>query len=312
MSASLAEPLRLVQYEPRKTCALRGHDVAACKARWHTVVRLHDHETNIGDFDVIACDECHLGFTEPVPTEETVAGLYEGRTTTDYEHAKDSVVDRLKDRLSERQLKKLARGLRVERFLDYSTGNGRFALSASRAFPNAKIDAVDFEPTPPRLLVNTPPRIRYFQHDAFDAEDVEYDLIVLRHVLEHTHHPVDLITKLGRRLSPRGVLYIEVPNLDSGCAKVFGKNWKGYYVPRHLLHFTEASLAEVVERAGLKAEIGRNEMPLMGNTVAILTGADMGNVLVQLLGVALHPAQLAIEKAHDSATCIHAKCRRPA
>ena len=163
---------------------------------------------------------------------------------------------------------------------------------------------------PPALLQTNNPSIKYFNNTNFFGSESKYNLIFLRHVLEHTHDPVSLIKYLGELLTDSGVLYVEVPNLDSGCAKVFGRSWKCYYVPRHILHFTTKSLASVIHEAGLNAEIGRNEMPLMGNTCAILTGTDLNNIFVKLIGVLLHPFQLAIEAFNNSSTCINAICRK--
>jgi SAM-dependent methyltransferase len=137
----------------------------------------------------------------------------------------------------------------------------------------------------------------------------QYDLILLRHVLEHTHHPVQLVARLADRLASNGVLYIEVPNLDSGCAKAFGRYWAGYYVPRHIFHYTVDSLSEIVRRAGLESEIGRNVMPMMGNMISILTGTDKTSNFVRFCGILLHPLQLIIEAMYRSSTCINARCR---
>lgn len=151
--------------------------------------------------------------------------------------------------------------------------------------------------------------MNYYDLTAFAEQHRQYDLIILRHVLEHTHHPVQLVKYLSDLLAPDGVIYIEVPNLDSGCAKMFGKYWKGYYVPRHIFHYTIDSLTEIVKLAGLEAKVGRNEIPMMGNTISILTGADKSNVFIQCLGILLHPIQLVFEALYRSSTCINARCR---
>lgn len=300
-----------VKYQVRKTCELRlVADFDECKAHWRKLLRIKDHESNFGEFDVLFCDRCQLGFTDPYPTEETCGYLYQTKNSSDFDVIHDSIIDRIKDYLSIRLLKRLSPHSHIEKVLDYATGNGRFAVSATKAFPSAFVDAVDYQATPPPLLHNQiNSRVNYYSLPAFAEQHKLYDLIILRHVLEHTYHPVDLVKSLSEHLSPDGVLYIEVPNLDSGCAKIFGKYWKGYYVPRHLYHYTIYSLTEIVKRADLDPEIGRNEMPLMGNTFSILTGADQSNVFVQLLGVLLHPLQLLIETWYRSSTCIHAKCR---
>jgi hypothetical protein len=118
---------------------------------------------------------------------------------------------------------------------------------------------------------------------------------------------LSLLNFLHRFFLLKGFYIIEVPNLNSGCAKVFGKYWKGYYVPRHIFHFTKQSLSEVIELAGVCGKIEGIEMPLMGNTISIITGIDKKNVVVQLLGILLHPFQVLIELVSGSSTVLAAR-----
>jgi hypothetical protein len=129
-------------------------------------------------------------------------------------------------------------------------------------------------------------------------------------VLEHTHHPVELVKFLSNLLTTEGIIYIEVPNLKSGCAKIFGKYWKGYYVPRHIFHFTKESLNEILRLAGLHGDITDIEMPLMGNTFSIFTGFSKTNISVRFVGVLLHPLQILIDLLLGGSAALYARCRR--
>ena len=276
-------------------------------------MRVPDHESRLGDFAVVYCPDCRLGMTDPYPSEATVGRLYETRESGDFDRINPGPIDRLKDALAARQLCRLVPtdSAEVGAVLDYATGNGRFARAAARVFPSAAVDAVDYQEEPPALLRSPDEsgKVRYSNVAKWERGETRYDLIVLRHVLEHTHRPVELLTRLGARLTNRGMLYVEVPNLDAGCALVFGRNWKGWYVPRHIFHYTRASLAEIAYSAGLDAAVGTSEMPLMGNTLAILTGLDKANPLVQAVGIVLHPVQLLIGMASGNPTCLTARCR---
>jgi hypothetical protein len=61
-----------------------------------------------------------------------------------------------------------------------------------------------------------------------------------------------LASGLGYRdwLAPGGLLIVEVPNVGGLGAALFGRAWSGLELPRHLSHFTPASLEQAVERAG--------------------------------------------------------------
>lgn len=129
-------------------------------------------------------------------------------------------------------------------------------------------------------------------------------------MLEHTHHPVELVKFLSNLLASKGILYIEVPNLKSGCAKIFGKYWKGYYVPRHIFHFTKESLNEILQLAGMHGDIAGIEMPFMGNTFSIISGINKTNVFVRFVGVLLHPIQILIGLLFGGPTALTASCSR--
>jgi ubiquinone/menaquinone biosynthesis C-methylase UbiE len=299
-----------LRFEHRSNCELRGLDPKECATHWRRVVHVYDHESHLGMFDVLNCKRCGLGFTDPFPSEDTSYLLYADRVSSDFDHSTNSIIERLKDWSAARLLTSLVPASKVKTVLDYSTGNGRYAHQASKLYPSALVHAVDYPSSPPPLLSSTKSSAVYMSIDSFKTDSRQYDLIILRHVLEHSHHPVEFIKDLAKRLSPEGLLYIEVPNLDSGCARVFGGNWKGYYVPRHIFHFNPSSLEEAVNNAGMRCSIGKNEMPLMGNTISILTGLGIENTLAKVAGVLLHPIQLLIEAAFRSSTCISAKCWR--
>jgi len=78
------------------------------------------------------------------------------------------------------------------------------------------------------------------------------DAIVMGGVLEHVHWPHPLIEQAATALKPGGLLAISVPNLDSWAYRTFGMHWFSLDVPRHLLHFTSATLRRLVEAHGLE------------------------------------------------------------
>jgi SAM-dependent methyltransferase len=307
-------PAGKIDFIRRETCGM-DPEGPPCSQFWREHARVPDYESHLGTFDVKLCTRCQMGLTDPYPSEATTGYLYDAKVSGDFDVIQATWIDRIKDVLSRRLLRRLAPAepAKILRVLDYSCGNARFAALAHDLFPQAQVDAVDYQEAPPPLIATGRfPRLAYHEVNAFAGLAPGYDLIILRHVLEHTHRPVELVRLLGSKLSPRGVLYIEVPNLFSGGARVFGNKWKGYYVPRHIFHYSAAALHEIVTRAGLEGEIERNEMPLMGNMLEILFGVKKSNPAVQAAGILLHPLQLLIEKANGSSTCLNVKARRPA
>lgn len=77
-----------------------------------------------------------------------------------------------------------------------------------------------------------------------------YDVITLCHTLEHFHSPTTALRNLRPSLKPAGRLLIMVPNFASMLRLVFGRDWLGLEVPRHLFHFEPVSLAAVLAASG--------------------------------------------------------------
>ncbi len=71
-----------------------------------------------------------------------------------------------------------------------------------------------------------------------------FDGIILRHILEHVPDPVHWLRSLAKRLSEKGVLFIEVPDwtlLDQDT---------GFISFEHVSYFTQGSLSQLLQRAG--------------------------------------------------------------
>jgi SAM-dependent methyltransferase len=100
------------------------------------------------------------------------------------------------------------------------------------------------------------PRESIFAGQAEDAEfaDGSFDLITLTHVIEHLHDPLLVLRKARRWIAPGGRLVIWCPNIGSFESRLFGRLWFGLDVPRHLYHFTPATISRLLEQAGFSVE----------------------------------------------------------
>lgn len=80
-------------------------------------------------------------------------------------------------------------------------------------------------------------------HDAFN-------LITLWHVLEHFTDPAKMLTSFHSLLAPGGVLYAEVPNIDSIGAFLAGAYWLPYHEPTHRWFFRPQTIERLALQAG--------------------------------------------------------------
>jgi len=95
---------------------------------------------------------------------------------------------------------------------------------------------------------------RVFVGDILDAPfpAASFDVITCFDVLEHLYEPTRITARVSEWLKPGGIFYVQVPNVDSAEARVFGSYWHGLELPRHLFHYSPASLRLLAESAGLR------------------------------------------------------------
>ena len=77
-----------------------------------------------------------------------------------------------------------------------------------------------------------------------------FALITLFHVVEHLYQPAAYLGAARDLLKDDGRLIVQVPNAASWQAKLFGKNWNGFDVPRHLQNFRTEDIAALLEHSG--------------------------------------------------------------
>jgi SAM-dependent methyltransferase len=81
-------------------------------------------------------------------------------------------------------------------------------------------------------------------------EEEFFDAIRFSHVLEHIATPRATLLEAHRILKPGGELIILVPNLDSLLFSTFRQNWFHLDLPRHLFHFTPATISRLLKQCG--------------------------------------------------------------
>ncbi|HEX6396517.1 MAG TPA: 50S ribosomal protein L3 N(5)-glutamine methyltransferase [Steroidobacteraceae bacterium] len=142
---------------------------------------------------------------------------------------------------------------RVEHILDLGTGSGCIALAAAKAFPRARVDAVDIDAGAlevaaiNRRRLRLTRRVRLIESDHFAALSGEsYDIIASnppyvgaremrglpreyrhepRHALESGREGLDsvaiILREAARHLRPRGLLVVEVGNTERALRRAY-------------------------------------------------------------------------------------------
>lgn len=80
--------------------------------------------------------------------------------------------------------------------------------------------------------------------------DQRFDFVTMFHVLEHLTDPRLGLEYAGDLLKSDGILIIQVPNVSSIQARIFGNSWYGLDVPRHVINYAPKALSHLLRQTG--------------------------------------------------------------
>lgn len=233
-----------------------------------------------GRFGVSRCGACGFVFTSPRPREEDMPHFYpEGYSPHTPKPPKDRPI---KDALRRRVLGAyygypsgggaVAKVLLLPalaafrgrsknlfyvpwcgegRILDVGCGAGKFLWRLRREGWTVKgLDMSEAAARSAAEAFGVDVAVGTYPHEHFAPGS--FDVVTLWNSLEHMSDPLGVLESGWRVLADGGRLYVSVPNFDSFGSGYFRKNWFPLDLPRHLSHFTPATIRTAFERAGLE------------------------------------------------------------
>jgi SAM-dependent methyltransferase len=208
-----------------------------------------------GQFRLVRCETCGVVRQNPWLTWESLKDYY----PEDYS-AYEPIIDREKSQVKRadrrygmwKRLRSIERLQPGGRLLDVGCGTGVFLAEAQRS---GKWELAAVEPSPAaadyvRRELDIPVFNRRFAEMDLPADS--FDVITMWNVLEHLHQPVQDLRQAAALLRPGGWLVFSVPNLESMEARLFGRYWLGWDLPRHLYLFPQKQLREILTTLGLR------------------------------------------------------------
>jgi len=252
MLASTAVDCALPLEQPRDRCTLCGTAGGLV-----VVSGVRDYEYGApGEYRWLRCPGCGLVRLDPFPSPDVLERAY----PPDY-HAYVTPRSILGGWLIDRARAAVARGLAAHLpdggvVLDVGCSNGRLLADLGK-LGTYRLLGVEYN-----AAMAAEARARSVEVWCGELADAPFaprsvDLVVMQHVLEHVVAPLSTARIAATLLRPGGRLVGEVPNLASWDARLFGRTWGGGHAPRHLSHFTPATLARLLASAGFSSVVVR-------------------------------------------------------
>lgn len=226
------------------------------------------------DYDYASCAECACVYQTPMPSEKTIQSFYPDEYAVyqpisrkprignwekavlqhrySYQHLQVSFVYKLfAPLLAMIAYKDSIPFSNSVRLLDIGCGNGKFMNSMTAL--GWDCEGVEFSDT--AIQECEKQSLKVFHGDVHAAEfDADtFDVVSIRHVIEHIPDPNIFLKEISRILKPGGRLVVKTPNSQALGRGYFGVFWFANDVPRHLVLFSPENLAEAAARQQLAA-----------------------------------------------------------
>lgn len=156
-----------------------------------------------------------------------------------------------------------APSLRGRRFLDVGCGDGFVAVTVKKR-DASEVWAVD-KAAPQRDELGRPLLVAQheipFTRRLADVTNGDFDVVWCHHVLEHIEAPIEFLRALRAKLSPKGWLWITVPNMANNAVYSTG-HIHNYLAPSlaaqlHMAGFGSAALKAWVQAGQLRMRVPR-------------------------------------------------------
>lgn len=221
-----------------------------------SVLNAKDYTVSAELFPVYECAVCTARFTQDVPTAASIAPYYKSENYISHSNTSKGLINGLYQWVRKRTLKQKRKlvqqvtGVRAGTILDLGSGTGAFAGEMKQN--GWQVTALEPDGDARKVAAESFGVSLQDTNEFYNLAAQQFDAITMWHVLEHVHDLQGYMSKLKELLKEKGRLIIAVPNYTSGDAAVYGEYWAAYDVPRHLYHFSPASMKGLVEKHGLK------------------------------------------------------------
>lgn len=206
-----------------------------------------------GEWDYQRCTDCRVVFLNPAPSPEFLAGAYDDS----YYSYQDFDIAPAWHRYV-KWLIGYNPGITGDptfdspgRILDIGCGSGQFLYRMQqRGWQTAGVELS----ARAAEIGNSKHRLNIQAGTLVDAKlpDAAFNYIRLNHSFEHLLDPRETLTQIRHLLSPGGLLFIGVPNIDGLQARWFGRYWWNLGPPVHPFNYSRPTLERLLVEQGFE------------------------------------------------------------
>jgi 2-polyprenyl-3-methyl-5-hydroxy-6-metoxy-1,4-benzoquinol methylase len=217
-----------------------------------------DNTVSKAIFAVWQCDQCSVRFTQDIPGQEAIGSYYASDNYVSHSDTQEGFINKLYHLIRKRtlagklKLVSTETGKQSGKILDVGCGTGAFLHTMQQAgWSCTGLEPDEAARSKASSLYNIEAQP---SAQIYTLQSQTYEAITLWHVLEHVHELHEYVEQLKKLLAENGRLFIAVPNYTSHDAAVYKENWAAYDVPRHLYHFSPASIKILMNAHGLEVK----------------------------------------------------------
>ena len=197
---------------------------------------------------ILRCRVCGFGFRETRFAAQQLAELYRHMDAGMYQSEMEG-----RRRTGARHLQIVERFARRGRLLDVGCASGVFlSLAAEAGWEATGVEPSETLSQQAADALAGRGAIYGTILEEASLPPAHYDAVTLWDVLEHVPDPLAMLRQCSALLKPGGLLFLNVPDLDSLQARLLGRRWP-LLLAEHLNYFNRPSLRRCAAAAGLEA-----------------------------------------------------------
>lgn len=200
--------------------------------------------------NVSKCSTCGLMFPDPRPSDSDIFVFYPPQYNPFNPKQVTGLIARIKGFFDRKKAQKVLRLLGpTGTVIDVGCSWGGF-MDLLRNIGNWELTGIDTDAQSIDYAVRTLGLNAWVS--TFDdlPEPAQYDCVIMKYTLDHLPSSATAFEKLAKIIRPGGYFILQLPNNDSWEARVLGRYWHGWEIPRHMVYLTPKTVTAYGKKYG--------------------------------------------------------------